>query len=94
MSKRFDSDDLAPAALGTLALALAAGSALGIVQPDEAGMANNVPGLGVAALVAGVIGLFIGKTRGPGRQVAIIGSAAAILVLIVYGGLVAFESLA
>jgi len=89
----FDQADFAPLGLGILALALGVGAVLGIVRPEDAAMADNVPVLAFASLVVGVIGLYVGRTTGPGRQVAIIGAATGLIAVALFAGSVAVEAI-
>ncbi|AXV05224.1 hypothetical protein DVS28_a0517 [Euzebya pacifica] len=88
-----DSDELPSAAFGLLALALSAGAALGVLRPGPEGMADNVPILAFAGLIAGVVGLYVGKTRGLGRQMATLGAAAGLLAILLFGGSIAVDAI-
>ena len=85
--------DLASGGLGLLALVLGGAAVLGIVRPPESGPSGSVPVLAIVGLLAGVLGLYMGRTRGPGRQVAIVGTGVALIAVILFGGALALDLL-
>jgi hypothetical protein len=85
--------ELVSGGLGLLALALGAGAILGVVRPGPAGIAGNVPVLALVGLVAGVLGLYAGRTRGPGRQLAVLGTGVTLVALMLFGGALALDLL-
>ena len=85
--------DIAGGGLGILALALGATTILRVVRPPGGVMPDNLLVMAVVAVVAGVIGLDLGGTRGIGRQVAVLGTAVALIGLAVLGGAMAIEAL-
>lgn len=93
MADNEQAKDIAAAGLGLLALALGAATILGVVRPPGGVMADNLLTMAVVALVAGIGGLYLGGTRGRGRQVAVIGTAAALIGLALLGGAFAVEAL-
>lgn len=85
-------EDVAASAAGLLAMALGAATIMAVLQP-EASMAENLPQLSIGGLLAGVVGLYLGSTRGYGRRVAAVGLAVALIGLLLFGGDVAFTAL-
>lgn len=93
MASRTQGQELASGGFGALALALGAGSILGVVRPPASGMSTSVPTLAIAALVAGVVGLYLGRTRGIGRQLAIVGTGVALIAVVLFVGALALDLL-
>lgn len=93
MSDNDQARDVAAAGLGVLALALGAATVLGVVRPPDGVMADNLLIRAVVGLVSGLIGLWLARTRGYGRQIAVLGTAVALIGLAVLGGGLALEAL-
>lgn len=85
--------DIAAAGLGLLALALGAATILGVVRPTGGVVATGIPVRGIVALVVGFVGLYLARSRGFGRQLAVLGTAVALVGLAFYGGAIAIEAL-
>ncbi|HUG86155.1 MAG TPA: hypothetical protein VMM13_16445 [Euzebya sp.] len=85
--------DFAAAGLGVLALALGGATIMGVVRPPSGVMADNLLTMAVIANVAGIFGLYLGGTRGRGRQIAVLGTAIALIGLALVGGAFAVETL-
>lgn len=87
------SQDMIAGGLGLLALALGGGATLGVLRPTETGIADNVLMLAVIGTLVGVVGLYLGRTRGLGRQIAILGTGVALIGLGLFGGAMALDAL-
>ncbi|MGI9015517.1 MAG: hypothetical protein ACR2HR_00180 [Euzebya sp.] len=86
--------DLGSAGLGVVALILGGLAILGVVRPQGGGAPQvSVAVQAVLGVIVGVVGLFIGRTRGIGRQLAIVGTGVALIGLALFGGGVALEAL-
>jgi hypothetical protein len=85
--------DVAAAGLGVLALALGAAAVLGVVRPPGGVVADGLVTRAVIGFVAGAIGLYIAGSRGWGRRIAVIGTAAALVGLALAGGAIAIDVL-
>lgn len=93
MADNDQAKDIAAVGLGVLALALGGATIMGVVRPPGGVMADNLLTMAVIALVSGIIGLYLGGTRGRGRQVAVLGTAIALIGLALLGGAFAIEAL-
>ncbi len=93
MARETSGQEILSGALGVLALVLGAAAIRGVVQPPGGTMADSVPVLAIVGVLAGVIGLYVGNTRGIGRQVAVIGTGVAIIGLALFGGSIALDAL-
>ncbi|CAN5504928.1 hypothetical protein BH23ACT9_BH23ACT9_18230 [soil metagenome] len=92
MGQNEQAKDLAAAGLGLLALALGAATILGVVRPSGDGPSNLLL-MGLVGFVAGMAGLYLAQARGYGRQLAVFGTAIALIGLAVYGGALAIDAL-
>ncbi len=79
--------------LGLLERALGGGAVLGGLRPADDGIAGNVPVLALVGTLIGVVALYVGRTRGIGRRVAIAGTGVALIGLTLFGGTVALDAL-
>lgn len=93
MRVNFEPSDWAPVGLGLLALLLAGLAILGVIRPEDGTIGGDVPILAGGGLLSGLVGLYVGRTTGPGRQVAIVGAAVGFVALALWGGALALESL-
>lgn len=93
MARDDQAKDIAAAGLGLLALALGAATILGVIRPPDGVMADNLLLMGGVGVVGGMIGLYLAHTRGYARQLAVLGTAVAMVGLALYGGAIALEAL-
>jgi hypothetical protein len=94
MAREISGREIISGGLGVLAFALGAGAIRGVVQPAADGAIDSaVPALAILAVLAGVVGLYLGHTRGIGRQLAVVGTGVAIIGLALFGGSIALDLL-
>lgn len=93
VQQKMTAEDWLAAGLGLLALALGVGAVAGLVRPGGEEAAGNVPVLAFASLLAGLVAIFVARTKGMGRRLAVIGCAAGLVAVVLFGGFVAVESL-
>lgn len=93
MARDYSGKEIASGVLGAVALVLGIMAIRGVIQPVDGVMADDVPFLAVAGLLAGVVGLYVGTTRGLMRQVAVVGTGVALIGLALFGGAIALDLL-
>ncbi len=93
MAQDVNGKEILAGALGVLALALGGGTILGVVRPPDGVMAVGVPPAAIIGLLAGVVGLYLGRTRGISRQLAVVGTGVALIGLALVGGAIALDVL-
>ena len=81
MAQDVNGKEILAGALGVLALALGGGTILGVLRPPGGVMAVGVPPAAIVGLLAGVVGLYLGRTRGVSRQLAVVGTGVALIGL-------------
>jgi hypothetical protein len=85
--------DVAAGALGVVALLLGVVAGLGVLRPPATGTPGSTPVVAAVGVVVGLVGLYVGPTRGLGRRVAVVGTGIALLGLAIWGGAAAIDLL-
>lgn len=86
MADKIEIRELASGGLGIMGLVFGTRALLGFGRLVEGVISDDVALLAMVGLAVGVVGLLLGRSRGLGRQVAVIGTGVSLLGLALFWG--------